>query len=64
MEIEERNKKHLESIPILQDQIEELKEALYRKEEEMKRFEEDSILLKDLYHKGYIDSDGNPINHE
>ena len=56
-----KNKKLLESIPSLYDQIEELKEKLYRKEEELKGFEDDSLLLKQLHKQGYIDSEGNPI---
>ena len=64
METEATNKKHLETIPALCEQIEDLKEALYRKEEEMKRFEDDAAILKDLYEKGIIDSNGDPIIHE
>ena len=64
MRIEARKEKNLESIPALLDQIEDMKETLYKKEEEMKTFEEDAAILKDLYQKGYIDSDGNPIHHE
>ena len=64
MGIEARKEKNLESIPALLDQIEDLKETLYRKEEEMKTFEEDAAILKDLFEKGYIDSDGNPIHPE
>ena len=57
-------KKVLESIPSLYDQIEELKEKLYGKEEELNGFEDDSLLLKQLHKQGYIDSEGNPIvNH-
>ena len=59
-EKEIKNQKLLESIPNLYDQIEDLKEALYRKEEEVKQFEEDSQILKDLHKQGYIDSNGNP----
>ena len=55
-----KNQKLLESIPNLYDQIEDLKEALYRKEEEVKQFEEDSQILKDLHKQRYIDSNGNP----
>ena len=57
-----RQEKNLDFIPALLDQIEDLKEALYRKEDEMKTFEEDAAILKDFYEKGYIDRDGNPIN--
>ena len=56
-----KNKSLLESIPSLHDQIEDLKEQLFRKEEEMKRFEEDAQILKDLHRQGYIDDNGNPI---
>ena len=46
---------------MLHDQIEDLKEALYRKEEELKQFEEDSDILKELHKQGYIDEGGRPI---
>ena len=48
-EEELKNKMLIESIPNLHDQIENMKEALYRKKEELKRFEEDSEILKDLH---------------
>ena len=53
-EEELKNKKLIESIPNLHDQIENLKKALNRKEEELKRFEEDSEILKDLHKQGYL----------
>ena len=57
-----KNKSLLESIPSLHDQIEDLMEQLFRKEEEeMKRFEEGAQILKDLHRQGYIDDNGNPI---
>ena len=50
----------IESIQKFHDQIENLKESLYRKKE-LKRLKENSELLKDLHKQGYIDDEGNPI---
>ena len=49
---------------MLHDQIEDLKEALYRKEVELKQFEEVLDILKELRKQGYIDEGGRPIFHD
>ena len=53
-EEELREKELLKSIPMLHDQIEDLKEALYRKEEELKQFEEDYDILKELHKQSIL----------
>ena len=48
-------------MPILLEQIEDLKEELYRTEKKMKEQKEDSEILKDLHAKDFKDSEGNLI---
>ena len=49
---------------MLLNQIEVVKEALYRKEEELKQYEEDSDILKELHRQCLIDSEGRPIDRD
>ena len=60
---EEEHKKEelISSIPDLRREITELKEQLRAKDHEMGQYEADADILKNLFDKDIIDSDGNYI---
>ena len=51
----------LKEIPELRNEIERLNEELAMKEEELEKRMEDGVILKELFRKGIIDEDGNPL---
>ena len=52
----------LKSIPLLQDEVEKLKDEIREKDEKLQRNDEERGILARLFDKGIIDSDGNLIN--
>ena len=51
----------LKEILELRNEIERLNEELAMKEEELEKRMEDGVILKELFRKGIIDEDGNPL---
>ena len=62
MQIDKREKKLEEFIEKQNEEIEDLKLMLIETTLKLEKHENNTELLKDLYDKGFIDLDGNPIN--
>ena len=58
---EARDKECIESIPSLMNEINDLKNEIMLKDEEIFRLEEDQSILKNLFDKGVIDGEGNVL---
>ena len=61
MEEEKHREDKLASIPSLKEDIYYLKSQLHIQEEKLEAYSKDSEILKELYHRGLIDLDGNPL---
>ena len=57
----ERMKENAESILSLVNEIEDLKNEILLRDAEIDRFEEERLILKNLYDKGIIDGEGNVL---
>ena len=59
--IEEEKEQALLTIEPMKEKIMELKNELQEKEKELNEFNKDSEILRNLFERGVIDIDGNPL---
>ena len=60
-QIEKEKEQAIDSIAPLKETIEDLEKELNEKERELEIFSKDSDMLRNLFERGVIDIDGNPL---